>query len=315
MIATKERLAFDIALAERRIKESPSKKSAILGIAKDWSGFAWEYGFKNVLRFTPFDHYYYQDLSSSQMIMACEEDLGLGIDFTERIDPEERGGLVLASVSSVREKFFSSEPGDQFIWASPPDPNLKLPYGFLYYGVVEDTPKGKRLATYDFFTDLSEEECSEFLGLTKDAQTEEILTAQKNVDFNSIEDVWAALIATKPEAQIFGKSLDEILRQVNLPLLFLVRQKSYQEAERIFDNWHQGIPTDTLQSQVNGRLIEFVREFVGEKVVSEIRWFGSCGGINGPSWAEYNAITGEFICKLCCRSFPQNLISSHRCAC
>jgi len=338
MPINQERLAFDVSLEQKRIFEAKkassdpvaTKKIAVAGIANDWSGFAWEYGLKNKLRFTPFEHRYYQiadpdhfEYPIRNWRMVCEEDLDLGTDFISRLDKQERGGLIAKQAEQVQEKFFQSKVGDRFMWASPLSEDFSG-YSFLYYAEVKESSEGKVLEVHDFLNSLDSTDFNRLFNLPEETLLEELMAEMKDTDLGTSQAVWEKLTETSPTGRIFNKSLDEILQFLDEPLMKQVKARSLMEAERIYDALEAGVSISILQQQVGQRLLDFVFGVTGEQFTG----FASGGGIDGscgrvdfgssggaPDWVEYSSITGEFKCKLCDEKLKRSKIDSHRCKC
>lgn len=325
---TTERQAFDISLEQNRIQERKgttldperAKKISIKGIAKDWSGFAWEYGLREKLRFTPYDHTYYQvfDFNAFSFNMVDGDDLDTGLDFRARMDKTERNGLIAVQYEALRFKFLNSRTRDKFIWTSPKsDPGEGFSdYSFAYFGQVEDSADGKRLLVYDFLNDLSRQDFAEMMGLSSEISMSDLMCSIQDLPADeTVESFWGKLIAVKNDHKIFGNSLDQVLKSVNLPLLQKTKQMSQKEAQVIYNELQNGVSVAILQASIRQRLKNFVLEVTEGYVLSDNEIFGSCGTVGMPEWVEYNTITGEFHCKFCKKGLTRAEANSHRCVC
>ncbi len=332
-VPEKPRNAFDTHLAAKGVYETLNSNLApqvaqeitIDTLAKNWSGFAWEYGLKSKLGFTPYPHAYYQ-LGNK---VFCEEDLLTGVSFEDRLDLSERGGLVAEASLQMMERFKASRVGAKFLAGSPlSDPGEGFSdYSFLYFCKVVDSPEGKKLETYDFLNDLSREQFIELFNqagkcqtLAASASMREVMTTFPEVNFTDLSEIWKVMTEIKPDGTIFGKEIDEILASNNMALLMKAKQRSRVEAERLFQEITSGMSLDLLQDQIGERLKNCVEELLGSDFdialfLSSIE--GSCGtvSINLPSWCEFNSITGEITCKHCRKGLTRSQVNSHRCIC
>ncbi len=323
------RQAFDIKLVANRWKQArealndprEAYRVTLDGVQKDWQAFTWEYGLKKDLRFTPYEHTYFQRGDC----MVAEEDLSLlgNIDFLTRLDPSERKGLVYKSFEALKRTFINADIGDTFIWASPKSEDNEgfSGYSFAYFGRIENSIHGKSFHVWDFFSDLSKEEFTRVLNRASKSQTlaqstsmEQVLTSiTKTNSIRSHADVWKIMIDAKPDHAIFGVSLPEILSSNDPVLLAKVKEKSRSEAIQILAQLEQGIPISQIQATVGDRLLKFVSLVTGQTVTevyqtiaAHNRTEGSCGDVSyglygpmDPKVTEISPITGRKQCRVC----------------
>lgn len=330
-----ERLAFDMNSVYQRYQQVVSETSDqrvtreefISAQSRDWSGFVWEYGFREKLRWTPYIHnFYYQQNQEGKWVLVDEDDLKSGVDFSRRIDSQERKGLVLENFLNFKDAIAEANDGDTLLSSSPrkseDDTDCSFTYSFLYKATVKEAGGGRKVVEVrDFVNDLYKED---FINLFNQISKSETLSRGSTIDQLvatiiksspqlSDQDIWKLLISSKTEKKwdkdskdkLFGKTLNQIVNNQNQELLEKIKQGSFREAEWLFEQLAKGVPVQILQNMVGSRLLAFVLDLSGGyRDFASISFEGSCGGLTLSSENPYFKIdiySGEVVCRICKR--------------